>query len=74
MAIITLVLMPFIGRGFDLSSGAMLGLGIALGLILGLDLGLGVLAVTVTLALLLAVLQGQRQIGSDTPWSTSCCG
>ncbi len=32
VAIITLVLMPFIGRGFDLSSGAMLGLGIALGL------------------------------------------
>ena len=32
VAIITLVLMPFIGRGFDLSKGAMLGLGIALGL------------------------------------------
>ena len=32
VAIITLVLMPFIGRGFDLSNGAMLGLGIALGL------------------------------------------
>ena len=29
----TLVLMPFIGRGFDLSSGAMLGFGIALGLV-----------------------------------------
>jgi len=41
-------------------------LGIALGLILGVDLGLGVLAVTVTVALLLALLQGQRQIGSDT--------
>ena len=33
LAIITLVLMPFIGRGFDLSSGAMLGLGIGLGLV-----------------------------------------
>ena len=31
VAIITLVLMPFIGQGFDLSSGAMLGIGIALG-------------------------------------------
>lgn len=41
-------------------------LGVALGLILGLDLGIGVLAVTVTVALLLAALQGQRQIGSDT--------
>lgn len=41
-------------------------LGIALGLILGLDLGLGVLAVTVTVALLLAALQGQRLLGSDT--------
>ena len=33
VAIITLVLMPFIGRGFDLSSGAMLGIGIALGFV-----------------------------------------
>ena len=33
VAIITLVLMPFFGRGFDLSSGAMLGIGIALGLV-----------------------------------------
>ncbi|WP_350151323.1 metal ABC transporter permease [Thalassobaculum sp.] len=41
-------------------------LGIALGLILGLDLGIGVLAVTVTVALLLAALQGQRLVGSDT--------
>lgn len=41
-------------------------LGIALGLILGLDLGIGVLVVTATIALLLAAMQGQRQIGSDT--------
>ena len=33
VAIITLVLMPFIGRAFDLSGGAMLGLGIAIGLV-----------------------------------------
>ncbi len=33
LAIITLVLMPFIGGGFDLSSGAMLGLGLGLGLV-----------------------------------------
>ena len=33
VAIITLVLMPFIGRAFDLSGGAMLGIGIALGLV-----------------------------------------
>ena len=33
VAIITLVLMPFFGRGFDLSSGAMLGIGIALGIV-----------------------------------------
>ncbi len=33
VAIITLVLMPFIGRGFDLSSGAMLGIGLGLGLV-----------------------------------------
>ena len=33
VAIITLVLMPFIGRGFDLSSGAMLGIGITLGIV-----------------------------------------
>lgn len=41
-------------------------LGIALGLMLGFDLGVGVLLVTVTVALLLVVLQGQRLIGSDT--------
>lgn len=41
-------------------------LGIALGLILGLDLGLGVLAVTAAVALLLAGLQGQRRLASDT--------
>lgn len=41
-------------------------LGVALGLILGFDLGVGVLIVTVTVALLLAALQGQRLIGSDT--------
>src|SRR3546814_16119243 len=41
-------------------------LGIALGLILGLDLGIGVLAVTTAVALLLAALQSQRQLGSDT--------
>ncbi len=41
-------------------------LGIALGLALGLDLGLGVLLVTVTVALLLAALQGQRLVGTDT--------
>src|SRR3546814_14184180 len=40
-------------------------LGIALGLILGLDLGIGVLAVTTAVALLLAALQSQRQLGSD---------
>ncbi len=33
VAIITLVLMPFIGRGFDLSSGAMLRIGIGLGIV-----------------------------------------
>ncbi len=32
VAIITMVLMPFIGRAFDLNGGAMLGLGIGLGL------------------------------------------
>jgi hypothetical protein len=42
VAIITLVLMPFIGRGFDLSSGAMLGLGIALGLVVLLGGLLGI--------------------------------
>lgn len=41
-------------------------LGIALGLVLGLDLGLGVLLVAVAVALLLAALQGQRMLGSDT--------
>lgn len=41
-------------------------LGIALGLILGLDLGAGVLAVTAAVALLLAGLQSQRRLGSDT--------
>ena len=33
LAIITLVLMPFFGQGFDLSSGTMFGIGIALGLV-----------------------------------------
>ncbi len=33
VAIITLVLMPFFGQGFGLSSGAMLGIGSALGLV-----------------------------------------
>ena len=42
VAIITLVLMPFIGRGFDLSNGAMLGLGIALGLVVLLGGLLGI--------------------------------
>ncbi len=42
VAIITLVLMPFIGRGFDLSSSAMLGLGIALGLVVLLGGLLGI--------------------------------
>ena len=42
VAIITLVLMPFIGRGFDLSSNAMLGLGIALGLVVLLGGLLGI--------------------------------
>jgi len=41
-------------------------LGIALGLILDIDLGLGVLAVTVSVALLLAGLQGERRLASDT--------
>ena len=42
VAIITLVFMPFIGRGFDLSSNAMLGLGIALGLVVLLGGLLGI--------------------------------
>ena len=42
VAIITLVLMPFIGRAFDLSGGVMLGIGIALGLVV---LGGGVLGI-----------------------------
>ena len=33
MAIITLVLMPFVGPGFGLSGGAMLGIGIGIGLV-----------------------------------------
>jgi hypothetical protein len=33
VAVIALVLMPFIGRGFDPSGGAMLGIGIVLGLV-----------------------------------------
>lgn len=41
-------------------------LGIALGLMLGIDLEVGVLAVTVAVALLLAGLQSQRRLGSDT--------
>ncbi|MEQ9329950.1 metal ABC transporter permease [Thalassobaculum sp.] len=41
-------------------------LGVALGLVLGLDPGLGVLMVAVAVALLLAALQGQRLLGSDT--------
>ena len=33
VALITLVLMPFFGQGFDLSSGTMFGIGVALGLV-----------------------------------------
>ncbi len=33
VAVITLLIMPFIGRGFDLGGGAILGLGIVLGLV-----------------------------------------
>ena len=42
VAIITLVFMPFVGPGFGLSGGVMLGIGIALGLVV---LGGGVLGI-----------------------------
>jgi zinc transport system permease protein len=41
-------------------------LGVALGFITGLDLTLGVIAVSITMAVLLAGLQGQRMLPQDT--------
>ncbi len=50
--------------GDSLAHSALLG--VALGLILGLDLTLGVVVSSVTLALLLVLLQRQRRLANDT--------